>query len=93
VSNDDLRQIEARHAAASPGPWKCKHPADMTRASSSGAIPSIVYPNSEGYPLAHCYGGNFGDTDFITAAWDDVRRLVAEVERLRVAIQALEVGI
>lgn len=83
MTSDELRQIEARHAAASPGPWRYE-PRDFT--------PRIVRAAS-GYSLpAHCYGTNPADAEFIVHAWSDVRTLLDEVERLRVAVQALETG-
>jgi hypothetical protein len=84
MTPDELRQIEARHAAASPGPWRYE-PRDYT--------PRIVRAASGLDLPAHCYGTNPADAEFIVHAWQDVRRLVAEVERLRVAVQALEIGI
>jgi hypothetical protein len=84
MTPDELRQIRARHAAASPGPWRYE-PRDCT--------PRIVRAVDRFALPAHCYGTNPADAEFIAAAWQDVRTLLAEVERLRVAVQALEIGI
>jgi hypothetical protein len=76
-------EIEARHAAASPGPWRYE-PRDFA--------PRIVYPAS-GYSLpAHSYSMNPADAVFIAHSWQDVRTLLDEVARLTIALQALEIG-
>jgi hypothetical protein len=78
-----IDEIEARHAATSPGPWRYG-PRDFA--------PRIVYPAS-GYSLpAHSYSMNPADAEFIAHSWQDVRTLLDEVARLTIALQALEIG-
>jgi hypothetical protein len=83
MTADELARIAARHAAASPGPW---------RHERRDFAPRIVYPAS-GYSIpAHSYSTNPEDAVFIAHAWQDVWTLLDEVERLRTAVQALEIG-
>jgi hypothetical protein len=80
---DELARIAARHAAASPGPWRYER---------HDWSPQIVHPADDRFPTAHCYGTNPADAEFIVHAWEDVRTLLDEVARLRVAVLALETG-
>jgi hypothetical protein len=78
-----IDEIEARHAAASPGPWRYER---------RDFAPRIVHPAS-GYSLpAHSYSMNPADAVFIAHSWQDVRTLLDEVARLRIAVQSLETG-
>jgi hypothetical protein len=78
-----IDEIKARHAAASPGPWKYEW---------HDWSPQVIHPAGTGYPVAHCFGNNLGNAEFIVHAWQDVRTLLDEVARLTIALQALETG-
>jgi hypothetical protein len=81
MTDDELARIAVRHAAASPGPWRYER---------HDWSPQIVHSADDRFPVAHCYGTNPADAEFIVHAWRDVRTLLGEVERLKVAVQALE---
>jgi hypothetical protein len=75
LTDDDLAAIEARCAAATPGPWKAWIEGRDHFAGDS----IITTANDDMYvspPLE-------ADLDFIAAARQDVPRLLAEVRRLR----------
>lgn len=91
----DLDVIKARHAAATPGPWE----GNALPKDADGSTPEWwrlddqwnVYPPTappeqtwqDGGPIAECCDSEYKNGDFITHSWEDVRALVAEVERLR----------
>ena len=68
-----MREIDDQ---TTPPPWVCEHPRDMSR--SPGPSPSIIRAGNR-YPLAHCYGNNFADGDFIVFARNHWSALIAAV--------------
>jgi hypothetical protein len=72
---ENLREIQARHSAATPGPWKSYIEG---RDHSSGS--SFIRTGGEDIYLV---GATPADQDFIAAAHSDVPALVAEIVRLR----------
>lgn len=74
----DLEAIKARTDAATAGPWR---QTDEHGVIDAGAFPAIV---------ADCgFAENAADAAFIAHARADVPALVAEVERLRVALEEI----
>lgn len=81
MTEEELKQIQARANAATPGPWRC----DST---SSECDVCVVREWSSGDVVA---GGIFTrDAIFITEARKDVPALVAEVRRLRTLLLTSE---
>ncbi|MFD6268778.1 hypothetical protein [Nocardia asteroides] len=85
LSDDHLDVIEARCAAASPGPWTAFVEArdddsgdDFIRVGDDGNE-SDMYVSRELLPAAAA------DLDFIASAPQDIPTLVAEIRRLRAA--------
>lgn len=78
----DLQPIKARLAAATPGPWTAS-PNVQPRGVAAVAEVNTVLVLSSG-PL---YGSPAQDADLIANAPTDLAALVAEVERLRAAIE------
>ena len=92
----DTTEIEARLAAATPGPWE----ADGTEVSQHWSCPEPWLPiaTNEVACMAYCYGGSargierVEDAEFIAHAREDVPVLLAEVKELtRWKAEALEV--
>lgn len=85
MTDEDLDAIEAREAAATPGPWvACYVPYDgcddpVIETSSGTYIAQTVY-DTLSFSAEHNVDS---DTVFIAAARRDVPALVAEVRRLR----------
>lgn len=85
LSDDDLDVIEARCAAASPGPWTAfvegrDHDSGdgFIQVGDVGNEPDM-YVSRERRPAAAA------DLDFIASARQDIPALVAEIRRLRAA--------
>lgn len=88
MTEDELKQIEERAAAATPGPWFAKH----------GVIKWYVYSLDEdlGFSLQEFHPDDGRDwatgetAAFIAASRQDIPALVAEVRRLREALAKVE---
>lgn len=87
LSDEDLDAIEARCAAASPGPWTSfvedrDHSAgdDFIRISDSDDEPDMYVSRAEAGSIRPA---SPSDLDFIAAARQDIPALVAEIRRLR----------
>lgn len=72
MTEDDLKAIEARTEAATPGPWE----QDLGSVKSPHAVRGVL-------PAYVCGIASDQDATFIAAARTDVPDLVAEVRRLR----------
>lgn len=86
-----LDEIKARVEAATPGPWEWRNGNIRTAPVDTESD----YYDSNGLLCADRPGAKpvikwQGDKDFIIAARQDVPELVAEVERLRAALEAIE---
>ena len=87
MTDEELAEIEARVAAASPGPWTSfvegrDHQSgdDFIRISESDGEDDMYvsrYGDSGSRPASHA------DQDFIAHARQDVPTLIAEIRRLR----------
>ncbi len=90
----NLEEIEARLAAATPGPWD----ADGTEVSQHWSRPEpwLTIATNEVDCMAYCYGGRgrgverVEDAEFIAHAPEDIRALLAEVKRLQAQIDAVK---
>jgi hypothetical protein len=91
MTEDDLKAIEARANAATPGPW-----ATGAGKVEGGQVRELVIAPNDDVIVAIAYGG-FGnpvdrtseDRKFIAHARTDVPALVAEVRRLRGVVERL----
>ena len=85
MTEDELKQIEARANAATPGPWMHEKPVNGTTTKDDKRMFSAVW----GAGVAELVGGGMlaRDAEFIAAACSDVPALVAEVRRLRDLIE------
>lgn len=100
LTPEQLAEIEARDRARTPGVWACRHPLRRY----SGATNEIYTPNpslieTSIHAVAHCYGENFADGDFIAAcstavpdlctalrdAWMEIQQLKAKLKLLEPA--------
>ena len=79
LTDDDLTAIKARVEAATPGPWTSFIEG---RDHTSGS--SFIRTRGEDIELT---GATAADQDFIAHARQDVPRLMAEVDRLRLALR------
>ncbi|NWE51973.1 hypothetical protein [Brevundimonas sp. P7753] len=80
MDEDDLRQIEARVDAASPGPWTSWIEGRDHTAGSSFIETRSAEGRGDDIELL---GASSADQDFIAAARSDIPALIAEVRRLR----------
>ncbi|MNT42355.1 hypothetical protein D3C72_1787740 [compost metagenome] len=80
MDEDDLRQIEARVDAASPGPWTSWIEGRDHTAGSSFIETRSAEGRGDDIELI---GASSADQDFIAAARSDIPALIAEVRRLR----------
>jgi hypothetical protein len=87
VTDDELRQIEARLAAASPGPWTSyvegrDHTSgdDFIRVSEDNAEPDLYLSRAVAGGVVPA---STADQDFIAHARQDIPALIAEIRRLR----------
>lgn len=80
LSEEELESIEARAAAASPGPWKSFVEGRDHTSGSSFIMTGEGASRGEDIELI---GATVADQDFIAAARQDVQRLVAEVRALQ----------
>lgn len=74
--------------AATEGPWVCSHPFRMSREPAPN--PSIVECDHPIGSVAHCYGSNFTDADFIAAAREGWPETIRELMEARKRIAELE---
>lgn len=89
MTEEELQAIEARAAAATPGPWilmpeTCGPDGqEVYESEDLGCICSVgdPYPRGQNHPQENM--------EFISAARSDVPALVAEVRRLRAELAAL----
>jgi hypothetical protein len=86
MTEDDLRTIEARAEAATPGPWRQGDIAAGDLPVAGGCFSVEIYgATDDPYAvLAECE--HEADASFIAAARTDIPALVAEVRRLREAL-------
>lgn len=82
MTDQDLRELQARCDAASPGPWKAWVEG---RDHTSGS--SFVQTGAEDIEMS---GATTADFEFIAHARQDVPRLLAEVQRLQAVIKGRE---
>lgn len=99
MTDDDLKAIEARLAAVTPGDWLMDYRPTVNADGPDGGaafIGSILayMPEEDGvwvFPVAHSLTEQ--DARFIVHAYCDVPNLIAEVRRLRHVIStALAIG-
>lgn len=82
LTSEELQHMQKRCAAATPGPWKSYIEG---RDHTSGS--SFIMTGGEDIELT---GATDADYDFIAHTRQDMPRLLAEVQRLRQRIAALE---
>lgn len=80
IKQEQLNAIKERVANATPGPWLVEESRYEGRFNAASA--------DENYDLPACLMG-IEDAEFVTHAREDVPALVAEVERLRKALQTI----
>lgn len=80
MRDEELDEIEARCAAATPGPWTSWVEGRDHSAGSSFIRTGDLSDSGEDIELS---GATVADQDFIAQARQDVPRLLAEVRRLR----------
>jgi hypothetical protein len=85
MTDDELAVIEARLAAATPGKWVIN--TDPAFAAKFGFDPCPQILTSNWHRIAQCFYASHKNAPFIAHAPDDVRRLLAEVRRLRALVQ------
>lgn len=91
MNAEQLTEIQARCNAATPGPW-------MAGALNPYRDRAVIYQTSEAQKVnrfhwqvrAVCREVRACDADFIEHARVDIPALLAEVERLRAALEAVE---
>ncbi len=84
LSNQDLQEIERRCAAARPGPWRSY----IEGRDHFGGSNVIVVGDGASLSVdIEPIGATTEDQDFMAAARQDVPRLLAEVRRLRSALE------
>ncbi|WP_225248257.1 hypothetical protein [Mesorhizobium sp. J8] len=77
ISELELQEMEARAAAAQPGPWK-----SLVEGRDFLSGSNIILTGESGEDI-ELSGATIADQDFIAAARQDVPRLIAEVRTLR----------
>lgn len=91
MNDDQLAAIEARVAAAKPGPWEAEHERDGSFILYHA--PPRPYHTTGLYTLVKRGGFAKGvsrdDVELIAHAREDIPALIAEVRRLRAAYQEL----
>jgi hypothetical protein len=80
LTETELRDIEKRVEAASPGPWKSFVEGRDHTSGSSFIMTGEGNHRGEDIELT---GATIADQDFIAAARQDVPRLIAEIRTLR----------
>lgn len=79
----DLQPIKDRLKAATPGPWRASHNSKPLNAAAVAEVnTTFILPDTPMLSSPH------KDADLIAHAPSDLAALVAEVERLRGAIEA-----
>lgn len=90
MTNEELAAIRARAEAATPGPWLVD--ADFGLASAPGIVPA-GFPKTHKRPIvgnSETRGGVWDDdATFIAHAREDIPALMAEIDRLRDRMAAL----
>lgn len=84
MSEDELKAIEARADAATPGPWRWLNPRMIYSENTEVLCAWAIHADDSDID---CDGA---DRAFIVAARTDIPALVAEVRRLRRVIAAAE---
>jgi hypothetical protein len=84
LSAAELAAIQARTAAATPGPWSVEDEDELRDANGSHLV--YVYGDYEHSGAAF---EKPADAAFCAAAREDIPRLLAEVQRLRQQVAAL----
>jgi hypothetical protein len=84
MTDAQLAAIRRRAEAASPGPWRVVNGVLLTR---TGEYVARVASVPQAGPTFRGYGA---DVRFLLTAREDVRHLLAEVERLRAKVAALQ---
>lgn len=82
INEEELKAIEARLNAATPGPWETEGRFEDTY-TKIGPLTPFVYRYMEDPAQDETIQGAAADVEFIVHVPDDVRRLIAEVQRLR----------
>lgn len=75
----DLSDVVERHRSASGGPWSRDRDTILDGFGHPVAIMGFT-----AFPARDPQPWHGRDADFIAHAWDDIRRLLHEVERLRI---------
>ena len=78
MGDDELREIEARAEAATPGPWTWDHEDDRLNSPHCPVLFSCDIGE-----FRNCVWLTRDDAAFIAQAREDVPRLVAEIRRLQ----------
>ena len=97
MTPERLDEIEARADSATPGPWTKKPPERLTEGPAAGMLPGVCIaatsPSKQNRVYANPPGGQFpsADQNFIAHARTDVPDLIAEVRRLKSALDATTV--
>jgi hypothetical protein len=101
MSEEYLREIQARCEAATPGPWEAwtEEPGDCVvvsqgyeSAPEDGKWICNVGPDglTGAYPVGVAFNRESEDTEFIAHARTDVAELLEEVERLKAELERLK---
>ena len=75
LTNDELRAIEARALAATPGPWMAEHDEDIEGRADEDFVCNSTRRIGAIYELY--------DVEFIAHAREDMTKLIAEIRRLQ----------
>jgi len=94
LSEAELDAMEARAAAASPGPWTAfvegrdhRSGDDFIRTAGGDSDAPDMYVSLAHPPPGRTVSAGPNDLDFIAAAREDIPRLVREVRALRERLQ------
>lgn len=93
---DRLGEIRARVGAASPGPWELDRDSGYLIPSPEDNCYIVQDDDSDGRDgrhIAFLFSDNGADAAFIANSPDDIRFLLAEVERLRAERDALRLAL
>src|SRR5688572_5188527 len=84
----DIEGIEARAKAATPGPWFVGTSCSWRRILREGDDAGVIVPTiaRDGHPDL---SANMADLEFAAHARTDIHALVAEVRKLRAALQSI----
>jgi len=90
MTHEELEAIEAREAAATPGPWVCWDEAIMSTAKPQCEAECVLWADANsGTDGGRIFYTRDEDAEFIAHARQDVPALLAEVKRLKAEAERL----